>query len=212
MKRLTRVALASTVVVAAILGSAVAANATKVPKPHLVFTTLAVAGDSTTELPDSWTHDLPTRERSISGYAHGGFTSGRILEHLTKTDSNVLVVMVGVNDVTAGYSNKHIIHNVWKIIAKVGAQHVIISAIVPNDLTNYGPKHINRRAAGASLNVALRATAVAHGWEFIDPDGAFRLPNNGYAPGTTVDGVHPTRAAFAAESAVLAPAIAAAAD
>jgi lysophospholipase L1-like esterase len=170
---------------------------------------IAVAGDSTTSQPESWRADLSARfrYRFVGGYVHYGYTSKQILARIVDAGADVLVVMVGVNDLRTGVPIATVLSNIRSIVARTHARHVIISAIVPSDIVDYGSHHLNRKLTGAELNAQLPAFAASHSWTFVDPDAAFRLADNGYAPGTTVEGVHPTQAAYQLEAHMLAMAI-----
>jgi hypothetical protein len=194
-----RAALVAIVTLALVVTPFAAARADEAP------ITIAVAGDSTTAQQNSWRYDLPATITVNGGYAHAGYTSTQIRDHITSARSSlILVVKVGVNDFRYGTSVRTVIHNVWAIVAKGKTELVLISPIVPSNITSYGSHHYNRRALGVALNRALKATAAAHGWAYLDPDTAFRTSTGGYVTGTTRDGVHPDDAAYQDEAALFA--------
>lgn len=163
---------------------------------------VAVAGDSTTAQDHSWRAQLRGKY-VFSGYAHSGFTSGQVLTYIRPARAHVLVVKVGINDFRKGGTVRGVLRNVALIVRKVGATSVLISAICPTDVTDHGTSHANLQALGAKLNYHLERLAADRGWEFVDPDAAFRTPANGYSAGYSDDGVHPTTSTYKLEAAVL---------
>lgn len=157
--------------------------------------TLTFAGDSVTHRPHSWMRQLddPTI-RNVGGDAIDGAPTQEILDHARPVDADVLVVMAGVNDVRDGDAPAGIESRIVQIAQRVGARHVVLSAIPPSNRTDYGPHHIDRRVAGAELDRDLEQLAAEQGWEFVDPFSGSRAIDNAWAAGTTVDGVHPTDA------------------
>lgn len=155
---------------------------------------IAYAGDSTAV----WKDQLTDPEITVAGgFSSPGYTSTQIAANITAVNCDVLVVMVGVNDIRLGVSTATILANIESIVSTVGAQHVIICAIVPCDITDYGTAHINRQEKGEVFNRALIDLAFSHGWLFVDPSNQFRKIANGYKSATGMsDGVHPTTASY----------------
>ncbi|WP_220034244.1 SGNH/GDSL hydrolase family protein [Curtobacterium sp. MCSS17_008] len=144
---------------------------------------------------------------TIGGVAINGATSTRILHGATKRDADVLVVMAGTNDLRYGYSSKSILKNIDGIARTVGADHVLIAAIAPSNITKYGSKRIDRRKQGEILNRDLQNHALTKGWMFVDPWAADRMLNGGWSWKRTTDGVHPTTAMSAKVSVRMQQAI-----
>jgi lysophospholipase L1-like esterase len=155
---------------------------------------LTYAGDSITQIPKSWMRQLSDRSlRNVGGTAIGGATTAKILSNVSHRDADVLVVMAGTNDVRFGYSSKTVKSNITSIAKKVGARHVVLSAIAPSDIVNYGKSHINRKVKGEALNRDLQGLAAERGWVFVDPWASIRRVGGGWsAKKQTYDGVHPT--------------------
>lgn len=170
------------------------ATAIPTPTPAPGPITVTVAGDSLTQMKDSWA--LQLRDPAISmtgGVTIGGGTTTAILKAATPRDADVLVVMAGTNDLRYTYTSKQIQSRIVQIVQKVGARHVVIAAIAPSNITKYGKKkQLNRRASGAVLNRDLQGLAADHGWLFADPWASVRRLDGGWNQSKTLDGVHPT--------------------
>jgi len=162
--------------------------------------TLAFAGDSTTAKPLSWLHQLNTSVIDpVGGFAHSGWTSGQVLAKLSRVKADVLVVMLGINDLHYSATDHigDVIANVNRIVARVSAQKVILSAVAPSNVTHWWRDGSDSRAAQAALNVALRADAIDHGWDYTDPWARIRAKDGRYLPGYSLDHIHPTPAGSA---------------
>jgi lysophospholipase L1-like esterase len=197
--------------VAALIGAGILAVTTAfVPGCHAPSRTqaisLAYAGDSTTAQPDSWLFQLTDpRITTVGGFAHNGFTSQQVLSNIAPVKADVLVVMLGINDLHFVQTEniQGIVANVNRIVARVGASRVIVSAVAPSDITYWATNATNSRSAQSTLNIALKRDSVAHQWMFVDPYSQIRLSDGGYRTGYTADNIHPT----AAGSAIVASAM-----
>lgn len=161
--------------------------------------TYAPYGDSLTDDPYGWaSRQTKTQYVEQGGYYHSGYTSAQILASMPAepTGANrpeVAVIMAGTNDVRLGATSLTINVNVVAIAEKSGAQHVIVSALPPSNLTDYGTSHIDRARNDLIVNRDLIATAARHGWQYIDPFAAFRQLDGTWGTGYAIsDGVHPT--------------------
>jgi hypothetical protein len=185
-------------IAAATVASVVPADAARYVKGAATETdpiTYAVAGDSITCDPYGWDdHQVaPTLYKRVGGYCHGGYTSGQVLDAITPaTGADVSVIMVGTNNVREGADSKSINIDVVSIAQKLGANHVIVAALPPSDIRDYGPSHIDRARFALIVNRDLQATAARHGWLYVDPFAAYRYLDGTWAPGAARDdGVHP---------------------
>ena len=159
--------------------------------------TYEYAGDSITARADSWLHVLADNStlNAVDGYARSGARSDEVLTNLPATHGvDVLVIEVGTNDVNQGKSAQSIVANIRAIAAKASTAHVLLTAAPPSNKTDsrWGT---NRQQGSQQLNTLLRAEAQKHGWSFTDPYASLREDNNGWARGTSTDGIHPTAAA-----------------
>lgn len=175
--------------------------------------TFAYAGDSITARPDSWLHVLEgdPEVRAVGGYAHSGYRSDQVLHEIAPVpDADVLVVELGTNDVNQAVPTRRTITNIDALVRKVDAPHVLVVAGPPSDPTTslWGA---DRRTGQRVLSRALRADAQEHGWSYVDPFTAIRLPDGAYERGTTPDGIHPSAEANLTVAKVMANAIEAAA-
>lgn len=158
--------------------------------------TYTYAGDSITDPDNSWSWTRFISDDTITtpgGVAISGATSAAILAKVVPVEADVLVVLLGTNDTRLGKSRTETKSNIEQIVTKVGASRVVLVAIPPCNITDYGDAHINRATNGFALNRELSELAVAHDWLFVDPWFKVRRLDNTYAPGTSVaDGVHPS--------------------
>jgi lysophospholipase L1-like esterase len=157
---------------------------------------VAVAGDSLSAAPESWLHQLDDPGMVyVGGFQRSGWTSGQVLGEITAVPgADVLVVMLGTNDLKHGVADADTGRNIERIVEKVGAPHVLISFVPPSDITSWRPGNRDLQRGGIVENRSLTALAARHGWMVADPFAPIRSFRNGYAQGTTDDGVHPTAA------------------
>lgn len=155
--------------------------------------TYTFEGDSTTARDSSWRpHIVASDLVQLEGVAISGATSAGVLAQTKPVDADVVVIMLGINDIRLGKSRASIKANIKEIVSIVGARHVLLCAIAPNDITDYGSDHIDRQNLGFALNRDLAQLAADNGWLFADPWSAVRLKSNGWVSGADEDGVHPT--------------------
>ncbi|MCJ1715251.1 SGNH/GDSL hydrolase family protein [Curtobacterium sp. VKM Ac-2922] len=195
--------------------------------PHQVLTgvvgadvggavTFAYAGDSITARPGSWLRDLAadttdTGVHALGGYAHSGNRTDQVLARMPAVPgADVLVVELGTNDVNQGVPTTRILRNIDTLVAHQSAPHVLLIAAPPSNHTSslWG---VDRRTENRVLDRALAADAQQHGWSYADPFAADRASDDGWLPGTSADGIHPTTAANVAIAGEFATAIRAAA-
>ncbi|MDD9208145.1 SGNH/GDSL hydrolase family protein [Georgenia sp. 10Sc9-8] len=155
---------------------------------------IAAVGDSITDAnsPDfaggelgeeSWvSHAVGDGVAFAGGWAQWGATTAQMAAGAQPVDADVLVVLAGTNDVTAGIPFDETAANIAEIAATVDAPRVLISAVPPIDPDP---------ALATELNANLEALAVAREWEFVDAPAEAREGDR-FAPGMSEDGVHPT--------------------
>ncbi|MFC0681221.1 SGNH/GDSL hydrolase family protein [Lysobacter korlensis] len=153
----------------------------------------AFAGDSLTAVSTSWLHQLddPALIRA-GGYAKSGYTSAQVFEQIEPVTADVLVIMLGTNDVRLGVTPNTVASNLVKIVAKVGAPRVVVSYLPPSDVTN--SNGIDRRSRAFQMNQYLAEFAARRGWMMVDPWSSYRLGTMAWAVGASADRVHPVRA------------------
>ena len=211
MGRAARVVL---VCVLAAVGAGCGGGPSATPTPSAPDTgalRIAAVGDSITDAdsPDfsggelgeeSWvSHAVGDGVAFAGGWAQWGATTAQMAAGAQPVDADVLVVLAGTNDVTAGIPFGETATNIAEIAATVNAPRVLISAVPPID-----PDPV----LAVELNANLEALAVAREWEFVDAPAGAR-DGNRFAPGMSADGVHPTaqgaRVIGAAVRAALVP-------
>lgn len=172
---------------------------------------ITAAGDSTTAQGTSWIHHLTDPYLSVvQDFSESGWTSAQVLNRVqaaTIEETDVLVVMLGINDLRLEKTRASILANISDIQEKVRAPHVLIGAVAPSNQTSYDDTPsgatINRAVLQFSLNRDLADLAAdsRRGWMFGDPWTALRRMDGTWQPGTAVaDGVHPTEATSIAET------------
>lgn len=155
---------------------------------------VAVAGDSLSEAPQSWMHQLADPGISlVGGYQHSGYDSGQVLAEIAPAeDPDVLVIMLGTNDVNHRVWAWETARNIERIAAKVRAEHVLLTYLPPSNRQPDPYTHVDRTAGNLAYSRALVALAARHGWMIADPFAPLRTPAGRYVSGTTYDGTHPT--------------------
>ncbi|MGY1623512.1 SGNH/GDSL hydrolase family protein [Geodermatophilus sp. SYSU D00965] len=159
---------------------------------------LAAVGDSITQAdgdvpagvlgPGSWLAATVADEVTFAGgWARGGATTADMLAAATHVDADVLVVMAGTNDPTAGIPGEQTAADLRALVARTGVPRVVLSAVPPRDAVP---------AMAVETNRVLAELAAAQGWTFADPMVLVREGDR-FAPGMSDDGLHPNPRAAA---------------
>jgi lysophospholipase L1-like esterase len=167
-------------------------NTSAQPAAH---TTFAVVGDSITAggevISDarvggsaSW---VPAAAQAsgltfVGGWAVPGATTEDALASVVPDDADVLVVMVGTNDVLQGRPWEESAADLIRIAASAGERVVAVVTIAPSDL-----RPDDRRA----YNAQLAQLALEQRWILVDPWTDVES-GDGFVAGTTTDGTHLT--------------------
>lgn len=197
-RRRTLIALISALVITGFATPVIfAANAQATAKPAVATSspiTYAVAGDSLSANSDSWLHQMNDPGLSfVGGFQQAGYTTNGALANIQPGTADVLVVMLGTNDIRYGFDADHITSTIEQIVTKFGgASHVLISFTPPSDYTD--DNGIDRRTQGIIVNRALVAVAAKHNWLYADPFSFQRGWNNAWGTGASTDKTHPTAA------------------
>ncbi|WP_022919278.1 SGNH/GDSL hydrolase family protein [Ruania albidiflava] len=158
--------------------------------------TIAVVGDSITVgsdptfapgqvSEDSWVrYAVGDPVELTGGWARWGATTAEMAAAVEPVPADVLVIMAGTNDLAAGTPTAQVAQNLEDIVATVGAQDVLLCAVPPLDA---------RPDVVPPFNEFLERTAEDRGWAWVDPAAEIRSEGH-FAPGMSVDGVHPTQA------------------
>jgi acyl-CoA thioesterase-1 len=118
----------------------------------------------------------------VGGWAVPGATTGNALTAVVPANADVVVIMVGTNDIMRGRPWEESAANLVRIAAAAGERVVAVATIAPSDL---------RPEARGAYNARLAQLAVDRGWVLIDPwtDVA---SGDRFVPGTSTDGTHLT--------------------
>lgn len=165
-----------------------------VPDPAAGTVTLAVVGDSISEADSrdfsagrlgraSWvSHAVGDAVRFAGGWAVSGAVTAQMARGARPVQADVLVILAGTNDVYRGLPFDSCAANLRSIAQTVGAPRVVVSSIPPID---FEPDLVT------AYNERVRELAAAQGWEFVDAMAGIRAGER-FAPGMSLDGVHPT--------------------
>jgi lysophospholipase L1-like esterase len=159
---------------------------------------LAAVGDSITQAdgdvpagvlgPGSWLSTTVADEVTFAGgWARGGATTADMLAAAAPVAADVLVVMAGTNDPTAGIPGEQTAADLRTLVARMGVPRVVLSAVPPRDAVP---------AMAVETNRVLAELAAAEGWTFADPMALVRA-GDVFAPGMSDDGLHPNPRAAA---------------
>jgi lysophospholipase L1-like esterase len=156
------------------------------------------AGDSLTSWPGSWLDVMQNDDdrglfNVIGGYAHSGWTTAEVAPYVpTATNADVLVMMLGTNDVNHQVPVSQSMTDLRALASKTGARHVVVIATPPNDITGGGNYGTDRRVGNYEFNRQLQIYAANRGWIYGDPWAQWRAIDNTWTAGATVDGIHPS--------------------
>lgn len=145
----------------------------------------------------AWVALLPEGEFEwAGGWALDGATSLTVADNVVPIgDADVLVVMVGTNDLALGIPFDQTRAAVEAIVETVGAELPVISALAPSA---YQPEEVEQ------ANQDLAAVAAQNGWGWIDPWVPVRGSDGGWLPAFFTDGVHTSSDGYAAAASEVA--------
>jgi hypothetical protein len=156
------------------------------PSTSLSF---AVSGDSITARPGSWRDQLGDRNLTFAGgFAEDGATSERAFGQVRRSQADVLVVMVGTEDVKRGTPFEDLTANIEKIVRFAECKSTLLCLLPPDNHTSGA---INRRVNGVVANRHLFDLGARRGWVVADPFAFARASNNSWGGGASEDGTHP---------------------
>lgn len=145
--------------------------------------------------PTSWLNgETAARLVLVGGWAQPGSITEQMRAGVVPTPADVLVLLGGTNDITRGIPWSTTEANLRAISATVGARRTLLVAIPPSDAL---------AAARNAFDAHLRDLAVRARWRFVDPWTSVDV-GGAWAPGTTVEGIHPTPEVAAAAGRVIA--------
>lgn len=118
----------------------------------------------------------------VGGWAVPGATTEDALVSVVPDDADVLVVMLGTNDVLQERPWEDSAADLAGIAAAAGERVVAVVTIAPSDL---------RPDARRAYNAELAQLAVEQGWVLVDPWTDVESGDR-FVAGTSTDGTHPT--------------------
>lgn len=110
------------------------------------------------------------------------------LSHLDQTNPDAIYVMVGINDLRQGVTNREILRNLREIIHRLRAAHpytkIYIHSILPTRLEAISVNRVRR------LNYNIAALTEQERVHFVNLQPAFSDPDGRLQPQLTTDGLH----------------------
>lgn len=185
--------------VPALAATAIIAGTTSTPARADGPIRVDVAGDSLTAFADSWRYQLTDPGIEVTGgFAQAGYLAGSVARNITEGDPDVLVIMLGTNDVRHCTPLAETEAAIEKIVTIDHPRHVLLSYLPPSDRRSSPYCGADPRTGNLVLSRALVSLGEAHGWLVADPFAPWRTISGNYQPGSTAvgDGIHPTAAVF----------------
>ncbi|MFS0730182.1 SGNH/GDSL hydrolase family protein [Curtobacterium sp. 1P10AnD] len=157
--------------------------------PHSSLS-FAVSGDGITARAGSWKEQISDRHlRLVGGFAEEGATSERAFGQVRRSLADVLVVMLGMEDVRASVPFETMTANIEKIVRFAECKTALLCLVPPNNRTD---GEVNRRTNGIVANRHLFELGARRGWVVADPFAFARASNNAWGGGASGDGVNPS--------------------
>ena len=138
--------------------------------------------------------NLKIKNRGISGDVTDGVLER--LDEVTESNPSKIFLMIGINDLSRGKSEKYIFNNYKKIIDRIkkasSKTKIYIESILPvNEARGKYKSHTNKTENVISLNKKLRALAnKTENVQYIDLFPAFADENQKLAFKYSLDGLH----------------------
>ncbi|WP_102692402.1 GDSL-type esterase/lipase family protein [Rummeliibacillus pycnus] len=178
-----------------------------------LFERLAVTKESTVMLGDSmilyneWSEEFPVGP--ILNRGIGGDTTVGLLKRLdtiTSGQPKSIVLMIGVNDIAIGFTEKQTLNNYDKILTDIEQKspntQIIITSVLPVNNNLYGYRVHNSQVI--KLNEGLQQLASKHQIPMVNIHDEF-LKGNQLDPKYTRDGLHLNGAGYAIWVSALKP-------
>lgn len=151
---------------------------------------IVMVGDSITE-GGLWGEWWPTKRIANRGVA--GETVEEVLERIdtvTSTGASKALVMIGINDISRGYSTDRIMRSYMELISALKS-----AGTKPYILSTLECRCASRLQEVRSLNARLLAYATMNGIDFVDLN-KLMSSSNGLKEELTHDGIHLTGAGY----------------
>ena len=167
-------------------------------------------GDSITDFCDLDTYypGLNAVNRGIAGDMTVGVLR-RMDASVFALEPRLVVLLIGVNDLSRGYSPETVTENIMKIVDEIKSRlpsaAVIVQSVYPVNSV-HGKEYASRLTPLISeLNAALGALDKEHGYVFVNVYPALDDGTGSLIREYSDDGLHPNAAGYKAISSVLAP-------
>lgn len=167
-------------------------------------------GDSITDFCDLDTYypGLNAVNRGIAGDMTVGVLR-RMEASVFALEPRLVVLLIGVNDLSRGYSPETVAENIMKIVDGIKSRlpyaSVIVQSVYPVNSV-HGKEYASRLTPLISeLNSALEALDKEHGYVFVNVYPAIGDGTGSLIREYSDDGLHPNAAGYKAISSVLAP-------
>lgn len=167
-------------------------------------------GDSITDFCDLDTYypGLNAVNRGIAGDMTVGVLR-RMDASVFALEPRLVVLLIGVNDLSRGYSPETVTENIMKIVdgikSRLPSAAVIVQSVYPVNSV-HGKEYASRLTPLISeLNSALEALDKEHGYVFVNVYPAIDDGTGSLIREYSDDGLHPNAAGYKAISSVLAP-------
>lgn len=138
-------------------------------------------------------NDSRCKNRGISG----DITEGILLrlDGITKCKPALVFLMIGVNDISKGFTDSLILGNYEKILSRIKAESpktiVYVESILPvNPCYNLYPNHTNKTDRIKALNESLFKLALKYNYGYVDLFDLMCDNNDLLMKDLTVDGLH----------------------
>lgn len=168
---------------------------------------IVLVGDSITELFNMELFDEFCDARGVKIYNRGisGDTSDRLMERFEENVMNinpkVVVILIGINDLTAGADPEYIAGNIRKTVEIIKNSDpntaIILEAVFPVNTKMNRNKMLNKaRLQIGSLNNLIKNISDEYGADFIDLTDNLSDSDGMFSRELTYDGLHPTAKGF----------------
>lgn len=167
-------------------------------------------GDSITDFCDTDTY-YPGYDAINRGIA-GDLTIGvlrRMEESVFALEPRLVVLLIGINDLSRGYTTDSVTENILKITDEIKARLpdtiVIVQSIYPVNSVHGKAYALRLNPLIPVVNAALEACAEEHGYVFVNVYPSLDDGTGSLVRGYSDDGLHPNAEGYAVVSSVLTP-------
>jgi lysophospholipase L1-like esterase len=167
-------------------------------------------GDSITD-GNNWSEMLGNpliKNRGISGDTTQGILDR--LDEVVESRPAKIFLMIGINDLAQGLSEKEVLANIKRIVQQIRRQSpdtaIYLESMLPvNPDFGLFPAHTSKRDEILNINKVLERIAEDYGLRFVDLHSLFAGKDNKLRPEFTNDGLHLTGAGYAVWKKAVTP-------